>query len=59
MEQDPYSSIRFTIATVTYNAENTLQRTLDSVAAQTYPNIEHLIIDGCSKDQTMEWYIVM
>lgn len=54
MEQDPYSSIRFTIATVTYNAENTLQRTLDSVAAQTYPNIEHLIIDGCSKDQTME-----
>lgn len=28
--------------------------TLDSVAGQTYPYIEHLIIDGCSKDRTME-----
>ena len=54
MKQDPYPKIRFTIATVTYNAEKTLQRTLDSVAEQTYPHIEHLIVDGCSKDQTME-----
>ena len=43
-----------TIATVTYNAESTLQRTLDSVAKQTYQHIEHLIIDGCSKDLTTE-----
>lgn len=43
-----------TIATVTYNAEATLQRTLDSVAGQDYANIEHLIIDGCSKDRTLE-----
>lgn len=43
-----------TIATVTYNAEDTLQRTLESVAAQTYPYIEHLIVDGCSKDLTTE-----
>lgn len=41
-----------TIATVTYNAGETLQRTLDSVASQTYPKIEHLIVDGCSKDNT-------
>lgn len=45
---------KITIATVTYNAESTLQRTLDSVSIQTYPHIEHLIVDGCSKDQTME-----
>ena len=43
-----------TIATVTYNAEQTLPRTLESVAAQTYPYVEHLIVDGCSKDRTME-----
>ena len=43
-----------TVATVTYNAEKTLQATLESVAAQTYPHVEHLIIDGCSKDRTME-----
>ena len=43
----------FTIATVTYNAESTLERTLRSVAAQDYPRIEHLIIDGCSTDHTL------
>ena len=42
-----------TIATVTYNAEATLQRTLDSVAAQDYARIEHLIIDGLSTDRTL------
>ena len=48
------SQLVITIATVTYNAEATLQRTLESVASQTYPYIEHLIIDGCSKDLTTE-----
>ena len=43
----------FTIATVTYNAEATLERTLNSVASQDYARIEHLIIDGCSKDHTL------
>ena len=42
-----------TIATVTYNAETTLGRTLRSVAEQDYQRIEHLIIDGCSKDHTL------
>lgn len=42
-----------TIATVTYNAGATLQRTLDSVAAQDYNRIEHLIIDGLSTDNTL------
>ena len=43
----------FTIATVTYNAEATLERTLRSVALQDYAEIEHLIVDGCSKDRTL------
>lgn len=45
--------IRFSIVTITWNAARTLQRTLDSVANQTYRNIEHLIIDGASKDETL------
>ncbi len=45
--------IKFTIITCTYNAERVLQRTLDSVNKQTYCNIEHLIIDGVSKDRTL------
>ena len=38
--------IRFTVVTITYNAEAVLQRTLDSVLRQTYEEVEHLIIDG-------------
>lgn len=43
-----------TIITVTYHAEKVLQRTLDSVSKQTYTQIEHLIIDGASKDDTVK-----
>lgn len=42
-----------TIVTVTYNAEGTLERTLKSVEMQTHGNVEHIIIDGASKDETL------
>lgn len=45
---------KLSIITVTYNAEYTLERTLKSVQEQTYPNIEHVIIDGNSLDSTGE-----
>lgn len=45
--------IRFSIATVCYNAADDLHRTIASVEAQTHPAIEHLIIDGNSQDETM------
>ena len=45
--------MKISIVTITYNAARTLQRTLDSVACQTYTDIEHLIIDGASKDATV------
>jgi len=46
--------MKVSIITVTYNAESTLQRTLDSVGCQTDIDIEHIIMDGKSKDRTME-----
>lgn len=46
--------ILFTLITVTYNAEKTLGRTLQSVATQTYPHIEHILIDGASTDGTLQ-----
>ena len=46
--------IRITYVTITYNAAKVLQRTLDSVLEQDYPNIEHLIIDGASTDDTLK-----
>ena len=45
--------MKITLITCTYNAAGVLQRTLDSVLSQTYPDIEHLIIDGKSKDATV------
>lgn len=44
----------FSIITCTFNAAATLERTIRSVDTQTYPCIEHLIIDGASKDGTLE-----
>ncbi len=45
--------LRFTVATVTYNAGQTIRRTLDSVSAQTYDAVEHILVDGCSTDTTI------
>lgn len=45
--------IKFTIATVCYNAGRLLQRTIASVEAQDYPAVEHLIVDGNSRDETL------
>lgn len=41
------------IVTVTYQSEETLKVTMESVLAQTYSNIEYLIIDGASTDGTV------
>ncbi len=46
--------MKITIITPTLNNEKTIMDTLDSVSGQTYQNIEHLIIDGGSKDQTLK-----
>ncbi len=40
--------------TVTFNSAATLHDTLRSVAGQTYPRIEHVLVDGGSTDQTLE-----
>lgn len=46
-------SPKFSIITVTFNAEKTIKRTLKSVTAQSYTNIEHIIVDGASQDNTL------
>lgn len=42
----------FSIITVTYNAETTLEVTLQSVFSQTYPAVEYILVDGASQDGT-------
>ncbi|TNT09995.1 glycosyltransferase, partial [Escherichia coli] len=45
--------MKVSIITVTYNSEKTIKDTLDSVAVQTYNNIEYIIVDGASSDATL------
>lgn len=46
--------MRISIITVCYNAEDTIEQTIRSVVQQTYANIEYIIVDGHSKDGTMD-----
>ena len=48
------NKMKISIITITYNSSKTLATTLESVAAQDYHNIEHIIVDGLSKDNTIE-----
>lgn len=41
------------IITVCYNSEKTIRKAIESVLNQTYPQIEYLVVDGASTDQTV------
>ena len=47
------SSPLFSIITVTYNAQDTLESTMKSVSEQKFSDYEHIIMDGCSSDETL------
>lgn len=42
------------VIVISYNAENTILETLESIKNQTYQNIELIVSDDCSKDRTVE-----
>ncbi|EKE4245431.1 glycosyltransferase [Escherichia coli] len=46
--------MRISIITATYNSEKTLLDTLLSLEKQTHPDIEYIVVDGASKDNTIE-----
>ena len=45
--------MKFSLITVTYNSESTLRDTFESVLLQTYSDIEYIVVDGVSKDETL------
>lgn len=46
--------MKISIITVCYNSEKTIERTVRSVISQDYDDFEYIIIDGASKDKTLE-----
>lgn len=46
--------MKISIITAAYNSGMTLCDTIESVLRQSYPNIEYIIVDGASKDDTMD-----
>ncbi len=45
--------MKVTLITATYNSELLIEACLQSVADQSYDNIEHIVIDGASSDNTL------
>ena len=45
--------MKISIITAAYNSAETIRDTIESVLIQTYPDIEYIIVDGLSKDNTV------
>ena len=46
--------MKISVITATYNSAATVKDTLTCIRQQDYPDIEHIIVDGCSTDSTLD-----
>lgn len=47
-------NLKISVITPTFNSADTIKETIESVLSQTYGNVEHVIVDGKSTDNTVE-----
>jgi len=48
------AGMKFSIVTIVLNGKDFIQRAIDSVLDQVYPNFEHIVVDGASTDGTLD-----
>ena len=46
--------MKITVITATYNSASTLEQTISSVVNQSYTDIEYILVDGASTDNTID-----
>ena len=46
--------MKISIITVTYNSARTVRDTMESVLRQSYADFEYIVVDGASKDNTVD-----
>lgn len=47
--------MKFSLVTVSYNSDQTIKTTLESVASQCFSELEYIVVDGGSTDATMSY----
>lgn len=53
LEDTQKSPPKVSVITIVFNGQDTLRKTIESIRTQTYENIEYIIIDGGSTDETL------
>lgn len=53
MSEKSQIEMKISLITVSFNAADTIGATLDSVVSQTHPDVQHIVIDGASRDGTL------
>lgn len=46
--------LRISVVTACYNQSSTIERTIKSIVSQEYPNLEYIVVDGASSDNTVD-----
>jgi len=54
MKNNNSKQLKITIITPCYNSEATIKTTLESISKQNYSNLEYIVVDGASEDETLK-----